>query len=173
MPPSYYVMVRLSSLLQGDPLITLRLPSILGYLLTLLGVYWFVWKKLSISAGLTVVALITLSPFREYAVETRSYSLLVGFLAISAVLWQRIDEKRFMTPLFALFLTLAVSCHYLAVVTISAFGIAELAWTFLSRRIRWGVWAACLLATCPFFMSLPFLLRYRDMFGTNFWSKPI
>jgi hypothetical protein len=113
-----------------------------------------------------------LSPFRAYAVEARSYALLVGFLAISAVLWQRIDDKRFMTPLFALFLTLAVSSHHLAVVAISSFGIAELVWTLLARRIRWGVWAACLLATCPFFVSLPSLLHFRAIFGKNFWARP-
>jgi hypothetical protein len=172
MPLGYYLLVRAARMLPGDPHVTLRLPSILGYLMTLLGVYWFARKRLTAIAGLVAVVLITLSPFRGYALEARSYSLLVGFLAISAILWQRIDKKRFMTPLFAVFLTLAVSCHHLAVVAISSFGIAELTWTLLSRRIRWGVWAACLLATSPFFMSLPLLLHYRDIFGKNFWSQP-
>ena len=149
-PPGYHVILQLVKILPGDPLVTLRLPSILGYLLSLLAVYWFASRKLPAIAGVAAVLLITLSPFRAYALEARSYSLLVGFLAISAVLWQRIDEKRFMTPLFALFLALAVSCHYLAVVAVSSFGVAELTWTFLSRRIRWWVWAACLLATFPF-----------------------
>ena len=155
MPLGYYLLVRVARILPGDPHVTLRLPSILGYLMTLLGVYWFSRKRLPAIAGLAAVFLITLSPFRGYAVEARSYSLLVGFLAISAVLWQRIDEKRFMTPLLALFLTLAVSSHHLAVVAISSFGIAEFTWTLLSGRIRWGVWAACLLATSPFFVGLP------------------
>jgi hypothetical protein len=172
MPLGYYLLVRAVRILPGDPRVTLRLPSILGYLMTLLGVYWFARKRLPAFAGLAAVFLITLSPFRGYALEARSYSLLVGFLAISAVLWQRMGEKRFMTPLFTLFLSLAVSCHYLAVVAISAFGIAELTWILLSRRIRWGVWVACLLATFPFFMSLPLLLRFRDIFGKNFWSRP-
>jgi hypothetical protein len=172
MPPGYYILVQLARRLPGDPLVTLRLPSILGYLISLLGVYWFARRKLPAFAGLAAVLLITLSPFREYALEARSYSLLVGFLAISAVLWQRIDEKRFMTPLFALFLTLAVSCHHYAVVAVSFFGIAELTWTLLSRRIRWGVWAACLLATSPFFLGLPLLLHMRDIFGKNFWARP-
>jgi hypothetical protein len=156
----------------GDPHVTLRLPSILGYILSLLGVYWFARKRLPLSAGLAAVVLITLSPFRWYALEARPYALLTGFLAISAVLWQRIGEKRFMTPLFALFLALSVSCHYYAVVAISSFCIAELTWTILSRRIRWGVWAACLAATCPFFVGLPILLRFRDIFGTDFWARP-
>jgi hypothetical protein len=172
MPVGYYLLVRVARVLPGDPYITLRLPSILGYLLTLLGVYWFARKRLPAVAGLAAVFLITLSPFRKYALEARPYSLWVGFLAISAVLWQRIGEKRFMTPLFALFLTLAVSCHHLAVVVISAFGVAELTRTFLSRRIRWGVWAACLFATSPFFISLPILLHFRDVYGPNLWAQP-
>lgn len=170
MPLGYYLLIRLARMLPGDPLVTLRLPSILGYLMTLLGVYWFVRKRLPAFAGLAAIVLTTLSPFRAYAIEARSYALLVGFLAIAAVLWQRIDEKRFMTPLFALFLTLAVAFHYLAVVALAPFGIAELIWTLWSRRIRWKVWAACVLATAPFFMSLPIIQHYKDLFGKNFWS---
>jgi len=171
-PPGYNLLVQLARKLPGDPHVTLRLPSILGYILSLLGVYLFSRKKLPAFAGLTAVLLITLSPFREYALEARPYSLLVGFLAMSAVLWQRIDETWFMTPLLALFLILAVSSHYLAVVALSSFGIAELAWTLLSRRIRWGVWAACLLASSPFFVCLPVLLHFRDIFGENIWARP-
>jgi len=172
MPPGYYLLVRLATIFPGDPRVTLRLPSILGYLLSLIGVYWFARKRLPAPISLAAMLLITVSPFREYALMARPYCLMVGFLAISAVLWQSIDEKRFMTPLFAVFLTLAVSCHHLAIVAISSFGIAELAWSILSRRIRWGVWTACLLATCPFFLCLPLLLRYRDIFGKTFWSQP-
>ena len=47
----------------------------------------------------------TLSPFRLYAVVGTTYALVVGFLAISAVLWQRIGEKAVHgTPMFAGFL---------------------------------------------------------------------
>jgi hypothetical protein len=135
-PPGYYVIVRLARIIPGNPLVTLRLPSIFGYILTLLGVYWFARKRLSVLAGLTAVLLISLSSFRGYAVEARPYALLVGFLTIAAVFWQRIDERRLITPLFAVSLAFAVACHTLAVVAISVFGMAELTWTFLSRRIR-------------------------------------
>jgi hypothetical protein len=172
MPPGYYLIVRLARLFPGDPLVTLRLPSILGYVLTLFGVYWFARKKLPAFAGLTAVFLITLSPFRAYALEARPYALLVGFLAISAVLWQRAGEKRWMTPLLAVFLALAVSCHHLAVVAIGAFGLAELTWTHQSRRIRWGVWSAFVFAACPFFLDLPLLVHFREIFGKTFWSRP-
>jgi 4-amino-4-deoxy-L-arabinose transferase-like glycosyltransferase len=171
-PLGYYLIARAANMLPGNPLVTLRLPSILGYVMTLLGVYWFVRKRLPAIAGLAAALLIALSPLRAFALDARPYALLVGFFAISAVLWQRIGEKRFMTPLFALFLTLAVSCHAYAVVATSFFAIAELAWTFRSRRIRWRVWAACLLATTPFVIDIPFLLHFRDVYGKNYWAHP-
>jgi len=170
MPLGYHLLVRVARMFPGNPLITLRLPSILGYLITLLGVYWFARKRLPASGGLAAVFLIALSPFRQYAIEARSYALIVGFLAIAAVLWQRIDEKPFITPVFALFLTLAVAMHYLAAVAIAPFGMAELAWALRSRRVRWKVWVACLLATSPFFMSLPIIQHYREAYGQYFWS---
>src|SRR4051794_22148238 len=120
-PPAYYALVQLARLIPGDPQFTVRLPSVLGYILTLVAVYCFVMKRRSALAGLTALLLVSLSPFRAYAYEARSYSLLVGFLAIAAVFWQRIGERRFMTPLFALFLMLGVSCHHLAVVAIAPF----------------------------------------------------
>ena len=57
MPLGYYVFVQLARILPGDPHVTLRLPSILGYLLTLLGVYWFARKRLPAFAGLAAVFL--------------------------------------------------------------------------------------------------------------------
>jgi hypothetical protein len=116
MPPGFYLIIRLARMIPGDPHVILRLPSILGYILTLVGVYWFAEERMPAPAGLAVVVLVTLSHFREYAIEARSYALLVGFLAIAAVCWQRFGERWFMAPLFAIFLTLAVACHPLAVV---------------------------------------------------------
>jgi Dolichyl-phosphate-mannose-protein mannosyltransferase len=170
MTPGYYALARLASRLPGDPQITLRLPSILGYILTLLGVYWFARRRMPAIAGLVAVFLITLSPFREISLHARCYSLLVGFLSISAAIWQRIDQKRFMTPLFALFLTLAVSSHHFAVAAISAFGAAELTWTILSYRIRWRVWLCYMLAFCPLLWDLPLILHFRELVGNHFWS---
>jgi hypothetical protein len=46
------------------------------------------------------VLLISLSPFRGYAVEARSYAA-GWFSNTAAVLSQRMDVRRFMTPLFA------------------------------------------------------------------------
>ena len=46
MPPAYYFIVHLARMCPGDPQITVRLPSILGYLMTLPAVYFFLRKRL-------------------------------------------------------------------------------------------------------------------------------
>ena len=51
MPVGYYILVRLANLLPGDPEIVLRLPSIAGYLLSLIGVYWFARKRLPVAVA--------------------------------------------------------------------------------------------------------------------------
>ena len=172
MTPAYYMVVRLARVFSSDAQLALRLPSIAGYLLTLLGAYWFARKRLPAIAGLTAVLLVAVSPFRGYAVEARSYALLTGLLAIAAAAWQRIGERRLFTLLYGVFLTLAVSCHYYAVVAIGPFGIAELARVLKTRRIRWSVWAANLVAVAPFLAGLPLLLHLGAAYGKNFWSKP-
>jgi hypothetical protein len=172
MPLSYYVIVRLARLFPIDPHLAIRIPSLVGYVSTLLGVYWFARRRLTPLAALTAALLVILSPFRGYAIEARSYSLLVGSLALCAVLWQRIGEKRFTSFLFAFCLILAVSLHHLAIAAIVVFGIAEAVSTIVSRRIRLSVWVAFVVATCPFVLALPTLLHFRTQFGEYFWSKP-
>jgi hypothetical protein len=172
LPPAYYAIVQLARILPGPPEIVLRLPSILAFLSTMLAAFLFLRKSLGPAAGLAGALLISLSPLREFGYEARSYALLVGFLAMAAVAWQRIGERRFMTPLFALLLMLAVACHPTAILLVAAFGVAELAFAIESRRIRWGVWAACVASTAPFFAGLPLLLHFRSIYNHNFWGKP-
>jgi hypothetical protein len=170
MPVGYYLVVQLARKLPVDPHVALRLPSILGYILTLGGVYFFTRRRLSGAAALAAVLFISLTPFRIYALEGRSYALLVGFLAIAACLWQRVGEWNFATPIFALFLTMAVACHHLAVFSICCFLLGELLWAFQSGRMRWGVCTACLVATVPFWINLPLLMHFKSVLGKHFWS---
>lgn len=172
MTPLYYALVQTARSIPGDPHITLRLPSLLGYILSLLGVYWFARKRLPAVAGLAAVLILTLTPFRNYAIEGRSYALIVGFLAIAAAFWQRVGEMRFASPFFCIFLALSVGSHHFAVMGILSFVVAEVVWTLLSRKLRWSVWISCAIAIMPFLYSLPVLLRFRSIFARNFWSRP-
>ncbi len=171
MPFGFYAMVLAARSIPADPHLTLRLVSVVGYVLCLSGTYWFLSKHVSRSSGLVAALIIALSRFREYGIEARAYSILVGLLAISAALWQRVDEKRWAAPCLAITLTLATCSHYLAVVTLVSIAIPEIAYTVISRRIRWTVWAALLAALLPFFLYLPLLLNFKLIFGSTFWAK--
>jgi hypothetical protein len=172
MPLFYHWLTGQISLLPLDPHIAFRLLSILGYLMSMIGVYAFVGKRFGPILGLVAALLLALSPFKFYAIEARSYALLVGLLAIAAALWQRIEEGWWFTLAFAVCLGLAVASHHLAIVTLVCFGGAEFIAAFLYRRLRWRVWISLIFATMPFFQSLPLLLRYKIMFGAHFWAKP-
>jgi Dolichyl-phosphate-mannose-protein mannosyltransferase len=171
MPPAYYGLIVLVQKLPGDPHVLLRLPSIVGFLLSLLGVYWFVRKRYSAVAALSAVLILSLLPFREYAIEARSYALMVGLLAVSAALWQRVDERWWARPLLACCLMLAVAAHHFAVVALAGFGMAELAFSWASQRLRWSVWAALLIATLVFLTELPLLAGIRAVLGRHYWAK--
>jgi hypothetical protein len=166
----YYLVARLARMLPVDPLIAMRLPSILGYLMGLIGVYWFIARKLPAVAGLAAVLLMTLTSYRWYATEARSYALMVGFLAISAALWQRIGDRRFVTVLFGLALFSAVASHSLAVLTIGCFAVAEIAFTLRERQRRWGVWTAMGVAAIPFAVGFNHLAALRNLFAAHFWA---
>ena len=164
-PPAYYVLLHVSKILPiADPHIQLRVVSILGYLLTLTGVYLFSSRRWNPWAASAAVLFLALTPFRDYAVEARPYAAVVGFFAMAAACWQRIGESRWAAPGFAVFLTAGVAMHHLAVAVLGCFGLAELAWSVVRRKIRWQTCGGMALAVIPFVAALPALFRFKSLY---------
>lgn len=172
MPLFYYWLEKQAGMLPLDPHIAFRLPSIAGYVLATVGVYFFARRWLSPAAGLIAALVLALSPFRDYAIEARPYALMVGFLAVGAALWQRIDDGWPYALLLGASLGLGVASHHYTVVALVCFGLAELTVLGLRRRWRWRAWIPLALATGPFWLGLPLLLRFRQVAGPNYWAKP-
>lgn len=172
MPLAYYLLLAPFTKLSANPHLALRLPSILGYVLAVVCSYLFVQRSSGPIAGLFAAILLAWSPFRYYAVEARAYALVVGLVALAAVLWQRVDSRGWNALLFACALTAATAFHHLAVMVLVCFGIAELVVAVTERRIRWMVWAAMALAVVPILVNLPLLVHYQNIYGRHFWSKP-
>ncbi len=158
--------------LPGDPHVNLRLPVILGYLLTLTGAFLFVRKRYGGTAAVVAVLVICLSPFRPYGIEARPYALLVGFLAMSAACWQRAGEYRFALPLLWLFFPLAVTVHYYAALAIAGLACAEAVYVFCERRTRWPVWILPLVCTGLVLAMMPFARAANRVYGGTIWAKP-
>ena len=174
MPITYDLIARLAQTLIRNPPLGVRIPSMLGYLVLLASTYAFARKGASPLASICAVLLIALSPVREYAFEARPYAIVIGCVALAAVLWQRglEEERRFTAPALALILGLAVACHTTAIAVLAAFAAAELAYAFTRRRLRWNIWIAFGAAALPFVLNFSTVQHYRELYGATFWLRP-
>ena len=171
-PVSWHWLNALISAPSIDPHLSFRLLSILGYGMAMLGAMLFVGKRFGPTFGLVAALLVSVSMLGEYAIEARPYSVVVGLLLIAAALWQRVDERRWMAFALCLTLSLATMFHYLAILAVGCFIGAELAFVLRYAKKRRAVWLSLLVATTPFIVNLPALIRFQQMFAEHFWSKP-
>jgi hypothetical protein len=169
-PPLFYLVERLSSALIHNDYIAFRLPSAISMVATV----WFVYLYVRRARGATVAFLCALfclftEQFTYYAQEARPYSMLVACIAFALVCYQRADRK-FWVVLLGLTLVLAESLHYLAVLAMVPFGLAEAYRTYATRKIRWGVWAALGMGAAALLPAWNILLLSRAYYGSNFFA---
>ncbi len=106
------------------------------------------------------------NPFFYYATEARPYALVIGFLGLTLLCWQRAvrAERSF---IFVLLLALSVTgmmlSHMMALLYIAPFCLAEVVRCYRLRRFDAGIWAA-LIAPC----AIPFIyMRLVARFDTS------
>ncbi len=188
-PPFYvpfYLMDRLAAAIPINEHIAYRLPSIVAFSLTLLCLYRFVEWRSGPAAGLLCAGLVFLTPFFVfYADEARPYAMLLACIAFALVCYQRLpsiprtrgawSSSWSLSPwtigLFAS-LFLAMCLHYYGILSLTPFFAAELFLTGQTKRPRFFVWAALLLATVPLVIFWPLLSTIKAYYGVNLWSKP-
>jgi len=90
-PPLLHVIVRASIHIFGQTAFAVRLPSLTAFLLSVL-LHVLVRERCGSVAGLLAVLLIMEQPGWSYAFEARPYALLLAFLLLTAVCWQRATE---------------------------------------------------------------------------------
>ncbi len=169
-PPLFYVIEHFALGLTRNKEIALRLPSILAFPCTLTCVFLYVKKRGGeIVALLCAIFILTTSVFQLYAVEARPYSLVVACIAFALVCYQRVPSPLWIV-LLAISLALAQSLHYLAVLAMVPFGLAEAAVFLKTRRFRWPVWAALVVGAMPLLVFWRLLAINKAYYGANFWA---
>jgi len=161
-PPAYHLLTRASVHLLGNDAWGLRLPSVAGYLLFCLSLYWFVGRRTSKLYGLLAFIFPCLTGCWYYATEGRPYALVLGCTGLAAVCWQSIAMHRGRKlMLIGLFLALAgtLNLHYYSPLLFAPFVFAELVRTYQRRTADWGVWMALLL---PAVALLPYIGILRE-----------
>lgn len=144
-PPLYYIAARLAFHLLHPGPFSVRLPSMAGYLVAILCLYRFVSRRLTPLYGFVGALVLLTSSFNAYSFEARPYALVLGFLGVLAVGWQRaIEEDKPRSWLALLLVVLGgfgmLLSHVLAAVAYAALLLTEVIRFFHRRKPEWLLW---------------------------------
>jgi hypothetical protein len=159
-PPLYYIAARFSIRLFHPSSFSVRLPSMIGFLLAACLLYLFLRRRLTPVYGF-LGALVLLGGFyKDYAYEARPYALVLTFLGVAAVGWQRAIDENNRSRRFALLLLVLggfgmLLSHVLALIAYGAFFFAELVRWVVRRKPDWTLWACLSLPLITVVLYLP------------------
>jgi hypothetical protein len=169
-PPLFYSIEHLLRGLLQNEQVAMRLPSILALPCTLVCIFVYVRRRRGeVLAFFCALLLLITSLFQTYAVEARPYSMVAACIAFALVCYQRTPTPLW-TALFAMSLALAESLHYLSVVAMVPFGLAEAILLLRTRRNRWPVWGALVTGTVPLLLQWKLLAINKAYYGPHFWA---
>jgi hypothetical protein len=170
-PFAFYVVERMGAALSHHETIAFRLPSILALACIILCVFIFVRRESGGACALICAAAPTITVlFTYYAIEARPYALVVGFIALALVCYQRAPAPVWVT-MMAVCLALAAAMHYYGVLAIVPFGMAEAGVLLATRRIRIGVWLAMACGAVPLGLCWPLLAAFKRIYGLHFHAQ--
>jgi hypothetical protein len=123
-----------------------------------------------IIACLCAVLFFSTSLLQTYLTEARGYSLMMAWIGLALVCYQRLPSIRWVV-LLGFSLILAGASHYFAVFAIIPFGLAEAVLSLSTRRVRWNVWTALACGTLPLMICWPLLGAMKTFYGANAYAR--
>jgi hypothetical protein len=173
-PPFFFVITRFLSAIFGFGHVGFRLPEALGYWLMCISLFHFVRVRLSPMYGLIAMAFPLVTASFDYAYEARPYGLVLGLCALALCCWQAASIYHLRTlSLVGLALSgaAALSCHYYALVGLSAIMVGECVRSIHRKKVDVGVWITFVLWIVPLVFFSP-LIKAAQSYSGAFWSKP-
>jgi len=170
-PPLFHLIEHFASGVTHNQEIALRLPSIAALLCTLACVFVYVKRHSGELVGLICTGFLLMSEvFQHYPAEARPYSMVVACIAFALVCYQRVPSPLW-TVLLGVSLAFAQSLHYLAVLAMIPFGVAEAVFLLKTKKFRWQVWLALAAGELPLLVFWPLLMTNKAYYGTHFWAR--
>ncbi len=166
-PPLLYVLnfitIRIPGFNLNDHLVSLaaRLPSLAGGLMTSLGLFLLLNRRLGALFAVAAVGMLWSTAFLPYVWEDRPYALLTGLLMLSILAWERATRARrtLFSVAAALCLGLAmVGSHFMAAFLLFAFLATEIVKGISRRRIDIPL---CIAYTLPFAIPAYYYSKIR------------
>lgn len=159
-PLVYSIMAHASIGLFGAGAFAIRFPSMCGYLLMQLCLYYFVRRIAGERAATFALAIPALMGVSSYAVQARPYGLLLGLCAVAMLSWQtvtRSDSRRLPALIvLSLSLILAVNTQYYGVLIFIPLCGAEFIRILECRRVDIPVFLSICAGMCGILILLPF-----------------
>jgi 4-amino-4-deoxy-L-arabinose transferase-like glycosyltransferase len=172
-PLVYHTLAFLSIKAFGAGAFALRLPSLLGYLLMQLCLFFFVRRIANEHAALFAMAFPAITATLFYSAEGRPYGLLLGFYGLAMLSWQTATRHKSQRTgsliVFALAVALTLNTHYFGVLLLLPLCAAELFRTIERRRLDLPVAAAILIGMACIAFALPFE-RSAAEFRKNYYN---
>lgn len=159
-PLVFHMLAHACTKLFGPTALALRLPSIFGFLLMQVCVFFSTRLIASPRAALVAMAFPALTATLFYAPEARPYGLLLGFYALAFLAWQtatrRSEGRRNSLIVLAVAIALTLNTHYFGILILVPICIAEFARTLLRRRLDLPMIAAIVIGMAGIVFALPF-----------------
>jgi 4-amino-4-deoxy-L-arabinose transferase-like glycosyltransferase len=172
-PLVYHTLAFLSIKAFGAGAFALRLPSLLGYLLMQLCLFFFVRRIANERTAIFALAFPALTATLFYSAEARPYGLLLGLYGLAMLSWQtatrRHSQRTGSLIVLALAVALTLNTHYFGVLLLLPLCPAELFRTIERRRLDFPVAAAILIGMACIAFALPFE-RSAAEFRKNYYN---
>lgn len=165
-PPLQAALTMLTFRWFGDSNFAARIPSMLAFWVASVCLYQFVSYRLGRFYGLIAMLTLWSTTFFQYASEARPYALMIAFLGIAMVNWQR-SWKTARRPLRLFGTGLGVAgilmSHVFGSLALIPLGIAEIVRSLDRRKVDWPMWAAFIAPAPCLLVCLPMLHQYGHL----------
>ena len=175
MPPSFYLLTRLSEQGFAPTHLAIRFPELIGFLIASLCLFHFIRRRTNALYGLIGMLAVWISAAYPFAYEARPYGLVLGFCGLALVCWQAATEhERRIWAWLGLFAACvgAVASHYGAVMLVFPLTLGELVRSISRKKVDWLVWLAFGGAGLPLLIFFPLLRASISPYGRAMWSRP-
>jgi len=159
-PLLYHVLAHFSIHFFGAGAFAIRLPSLLGYLLMEICLFFFVRRIIDERTAVFALAFPAITATLYYSAEGRPYGMMLGFCALAMVSWQSATRRESNRELALITLApavaLALNTHYYCILILIPLCAAEVFRTFQRRRLDLPVIVSIGAGIAGIVFTLPF-----------------
>jgi hypothetical protein len=160
-PLVYHATAHAAIRLFGAGAFAIRLPSLLGFLLMQVCLFFFVCRIAGERAAVLALVFPALTGAFYYSAEGRPYGLLLGLFGLAMISWQtaarRETKRTFALVALAVAIALGLNTHYFGVLLLVPLCAAELFRTLQLRRLDLPVLASIAAGAAGIAFTLPLI----------------